>query len=45
MLIFVRYPLSDEKFKQIRNETESRKLAAMAADREQPQAPATVQAG
>ncbi|MCW2802231.1 MAG: glucuronide transporter [Propionibacteriaceae bacterium] len=42
MLIFVRYPLSDEKFKQIRNETESRKLAAMDADREHPQAPATV---
>jgi len=27
MIIFVRYPLTDERFKQIRNETEARKLA------------------
>ena len=30
MLIFVRYPLNDERFKQIRNETEARKLALLA---------------
>ena len=27
MLIFIKYPLNDERFKQIRNETEARKLA------------------
>jgi glucuronide carrier protein len=27
MIIFIRYPLTDERFKQIRNETEARKLA------------------
>jgi Na+/melibiose symporter-like transporter len=31
MLIFIKYPLNDEKFKQIRNETEARKLAAIEA--------------
>ena len=34
MIIFIRYPLTDERFKQIRNETEARKLA----DREVPAA-------
>jgi hypothetical protein len=31
MLIFIKYPLNDERFKQIRNETEARKLAAIEA--------------
>jgi Na+/melibiose symporter-like transporter len=31
MLIFIKYPLNDERFKQIRNETEARKLAAIKA--------------
>ncbi len=29
MLIFIKYPLNDEKFRQIRDETEARKLAAI----------------
>lgn len=29
MLIFVRYPLTDARFKEIRNETEARKLALL----------------
>jgi glucuronide carrier protein len=32
MIIFVKYPLTDERFKQIRNETEARKLAALQAE-------------
>ena len=31
MIIFVKYPLNDEKFSQIRDETEARKLAAIKA--------------
>ena len=38
MLIFIKYPLNDEKFKQIRNETEARKLAAIEAHHESPDA-------
>ena len=34
MLIFVTYPLNDQRFKQIRNETETRKLAAIHAHHE-----------
>ena len=34
MLIFVRYPLTDARFKEIRNETEARKLALLDAQRE-----------
>jgi glucuronide carrier protein len=37
MLIFIKYPLNDEKFKQIRNETEARKLAAIKARYERPE--------
>ena len=36
MLIFIRYPLTDARFKEIRNETEARKLAAVAAQHENP---------
>ena len=32
MLIFIKYPLNDEKFKQIRDETEARKRAARALE-------------
>jgi glucuronide carrier protein len=32
MIIFIRYPLTDERFKQIRNETEARKLAVLQAE-------------
>jgi glucuronide carrier protein len=38
MLIFIKYPLNDEKFKQIRNETEARKLADIVAHHEDPEA-------
>jgi Na+/melibiose symporter-like transporter len=31
MLMFIKYPLNDEKFKQIRDETEARRLAAIEA--------------
>ena len=34
MLIIIKYPLNDEKFKQIRDETEARKLAAIEAHNE-----------
>jgi hypothetical protein len=34
MLIFIKYPLNDEKFKPIRDETEARKLAAIEAHHE-----------
>jgi hypothetical protein len=37
MLIFIKYPLNDEKFKQIRNETEARKLAAIEAENDKPE--------
>ena len=37
MIIFARYPLNDERFKQIRNETEARKLAELAAAGESPE--------
>jgi glucuronide carrier protein len=36
MLIFIKYPLNDERFKQIRNETEARKLALLADQDENP---------
>ena len=38
MLIFIKYPLNDEKFKQIRDETEARKLADIEAHHENPEA-------
>jgi glucuronide carrier protein len=41
MIIFVKYPLNDEKFSQIRDETEARKLAAIKVYDEDPQAPVT----
>ncbi len=37
MIIFARYPLNDERFKQIRNETEARKLAELTAAGESPE--------
>jgi glucuronide carrier protein len=37
MLIFIKYPLSDAKFAQIRDETEARKLAAIEAQHEDPE--------
>lgn len=37
MLIFIKYPLNDERFKQIRNETEARKLADIEAHHERPE--------
>jgi glucuronide carrier protein len=37
MIIFVKYPLNDEKFKQIRDETEARKLALLADHNEKPE--------
>jgi glucuronide carrier protein len=36
MLIFVKYPLTDARFKEIRDETEARKLAAIEAKHEDP---------
>ena len=33
MIIFIKYPLNDEKFKQIRDETEARKLADIEGDK------------
>ena len=38
MIIFMKYPLTDERFKEIRNETEARKLAAIEAHHEDPDA-------
>jgi glucuronide carrier protein len=32
MIIFIKYPLNDEKFKQIRDETEARKLAVLEGE-------------
>ncbi len=37
MIIFAKYPLTDEKFKQIRDETEARKLAAIESHHEDPE--------
>ncbi len=37
MLIFIKYPLNDTRFKQIRDETEARKLAAIEAHHENPE--------
>ena len=34
MLIFIRYPLSDDKFREIRDETEARKAVALEAELE-----------
>jgi len=34
MLIFIKYPLNDEKFRQIHDETEARKLAAIESHHE-----------
>ena len=36
MLIFIKYPLNDKRFEQIRNETEARKLAMLAEHGETP---------
>jgi len=36
MIIFVKYPLTDARFKEIRDETEARKLAAIEAHHENP---------
>jgi glucuronide carrier protein len=36
MVIFVRYPLSDRRFNEIRNQTEARKLALLAEHHESP---------
>ena len=38
MIIFIKYPPNDEKFKQIRDETEARKLASMNAHHEDAEA-------
>jgi glucuronide carrier protein len=37
MLIFIKYPLNDKRFQQIRDETEARKLAAITAHHERPE--------
>jgi glucuronide carrier protein len=37
MLIFIKYPLNDERFKQIRDETEARKLADLETHHENPE--------
>jgi hypothetical protein len=37
MLIFIKYPLNDKMFRQIRDETEARKLAAIEAHHERPE--------
>jgi Na+/melibiose symporter-like transporter len=36
MIIFIKYPLNDQLFKQIRDETEARKLAVIKAHDEDP---------
>jgi len=38
MIIFMKYPLTDERFKEIRDETEARKLATIKAHHEDPDA-------
>jgi glucuronide carrier protein len=37
MLIFIKYPLNDKRFAEIRDETEARKLAAITAHHERPE--------
>ena len=37
MLIFIKYPLTDKRFQEIRDETEARKLAAINAHHETPE--------
>jgi glucuronide carrier protein len=37
MLIFIKYPLNDKRFQEIRDETEARKLAAIVAHHERPE--------
>ena len=37
MLIFIKYPLNDKRFAEIRDETEARKLAAIVAHHERPE--------
>jgi hypothetical protein len=37
MLIFIKYPLTDRVFQEIRDETEARKLAAIKAHHERPE--------
>lgn len=37
MLIFIKYPLNDDRFRQIRNETEARKLALLSEHGERPE--------
>jgi glucuronide carrier protein len=37
MLIFIKYPLTDKVFQEIRDETEARKLAAIKAHHERPE--------
>ena len=37
MLIFIKYPLNDQRFKEIRDETEARKLALLADHHESPE--------
>ena len=37
MLIFIKYPLNDQRFREIRNETEARKLALLAEHHERPE--------
>jgi Na+/melibiose symporter-like transporter len=37
MLIFIKYPLTDRVFQEIRDETEARKLAAIKAHYERPE--------
>ena len=37
MLIFIKYPLTDKVFQEIRDETEARKLAAITAHHERPE--------
>ena len=37
MLIFIKYPLNDKRFQEIRDETEARKLAAITAHHERPE--------
>jgi glucuronide carrier protein len=37
MLIFIKYPLNDKRFAQIRDETEARKLAAIKEHHEKPE--------
>jgi glucuronide carrier protein len=37
MLIFIKYPLTDKRFQEIRDETEARKLSAIVAHDERPE--------